>query len=103
MKIFNRHSIRLKGFDYCRGSGSKTLYFVTICTQNREYLFGNVGVVRAQPAMILNATGKIVESVWKSLPQHHPVELDQFQIMPNHIHMVIVILRSDPVGCRGVS
>ena len=87
MNLPNRKSIRLKDYDY----SSSGAYFVTICTKNREEIFGSVGVVRGQPKMILNNLGKIVESVWQSLPQHHPVELDQFQIMPNHIHMIIII------------
>lgn len=55
--------------------------------------------------MILNNVGKIVENVWKTLPQHHPIELDTFQIMPNHIHFNIQIvgaLRAMPeenAGC----
>lgn len=83
MVLPNRHSIRLKGYDY----SSCGAYFVTICTQNRELLFGDI----VDGKMILNKIGKIVESVWESLPQHHPIELDQSQIMPNHIHGIIVI------------
>lgn len=64
-------------------------------------MFGNVGVGRDRPEMILNKIGKIVKMVWESLPKHHPVELDQFQIMPNHVHMIIVITgasRRAPTG-----
>lgn len=93
MELLKRKQIRLKRYDYSEAG----YYFVTICTQNREFLFGSiVGVGRdrpdnAKPEMILNEMGKIVKSVWQSLPKHHPVELDQFQIMPNHVHMIIVI------------
>jgi putative transposase len=41
--------------------------------------------------MKLNRYGSIVENVWRSLPKHHNVKLDQFQIMPNHIHFIIII------------
>ncbi|MBU3935293.1 hypothetical protein KJ909_01335 [Patescibacteria group bacterium] len=39
--------------------------------------------------MILNNVGKIIQTVWQSLPKHHPVKLDTFQIMPNHVHAII--------------
>ncbi len=66
---------------------------MTIGTKDRQEIFGHVGVVREQPKMVLNKIGKIVESVWLSLPQHHLVQLDAFQIMPNHVHGIMVICR----------
>ncbi len=92
-----RKQIRLKQYDYSRSG----YYYVTICTENRECIFGHitiVGVGRDRPGsntnhtMILNQYGKIIQSVWESLPNHHPVELDVFQIMPNHIHFILQIL-----------
>jgi len=85
----NRQSIRLPGYDY----STPGLYFVTICTQNRENIFGEiVGATRGSPAHIkINIIGKIIENVWQSLPNHHPVILDAFQIMPNHVHFIIGI------------
>ena len=93
----NRRSIRLPGYDY-----SKTgTYFVTICTQNRECLFGTI----VDGEMRLNGVGRIVQSVWNGLPEHYPhVALDVMTIMPNHVHAIIVLA---PVGggcrngCRG--
>ena len=106
----NRQSIRLKNYDYSQTG----LYFVTVCTQNRECLFGHiinhpVGVGRDRPnlglcnhtilvgrdrpvSMILNKFGIIIKNVWESLHDHHPVELDAFQIMPNHIHFILRIV-----------
>lgn len=83
----NRKSLRMKGFDY----SSDGYYFITICTHNREYLFGNiVGATRGSPAhMKPNEFGEIVQSIWETLPGHHNVELDIFQLMPNHIHFII--------------
>lgn len=85
-----RHSIRLKNYDYSQSG----LYFITICTQNRKCLFGEiVGATRGSPTnMVLNETGKIIENVWQSLPNHHSVELDTFQIMPNHVHFILYII-----------
>lgn len=84
MVIKQRKQIRLKKYDY----SDSGWYFITICTQNRECLFGNiiVGATRGSP---LN---EIINNVWESLPNHHPVELNEFIIMPNHVHFIIHIL-----------
>jgi REP element-mobilizing transposase RayT len=44
------------------------------------------------PKMKLNKIGKIVDNIWNTLPDHHPVELDTFQIMPNHVHFILGIV-----------
>jgi putative transposase len=79
----HRHSIRLNGYDY----SSPGLYFVTICAIDRKCIFGNV----ENGNMIPNELGIIIQSTWESLPNHHPVELDIFQIMPNHLHFIIYL------------
>ena len=79
-----RRSIRLKGWDY----GSLGYYFVTICTQNREPLFGDI----TNGNMALNEIGCIVEKCWQDIPAHFPhVHLDEFIVMPNHFHGIIVM------------
>jgi REP element-mobilizing transposase RayT len=79
-----RRSIRLAGYDYSR-SGA---YFVSICTRNRECLFG----VLVDAGMQLNGAGSIVQTAWDDLPSHYPhLELDAFVIMPNHIHGIVVL------------
>lgn len=81
---FNRHSIRLKGYDYSQAG----MYFVTICAKNREYLFGEI----KNEEMILNDLGRIVEKEWMKTPDiRKNVGLDEFIVMPNHIHGIIVI------------
>jgi hypothetical protein len=78
----NRRSIRLKGYDYA-GAGA---YFVTICAQNRECLFGRI----EDGQMILNDAGRMVDMVWDQLPIRFPhLELDEFIVMPNHIHGIL--------------
>lgn len=73
----HRRSIRLKGYDY-HDAGA---YFVTICTKNREYVLNDVIVT------------EIIMAVWRALPQWFPtIELDEFVVMPNHIHFVVWIL-----------
>ena len=80
----NRHSIRLKNYDY----SSNGAYFVTICTHNREYLFGDV----VDGKMETNSLGNLVVSTWELLPNRFPVIIDTYQIMPNHFHGIIIIV-----------
>jgi|SRR3989344_1301685 len=94
-KIKNRKSVRLQSWDY----SSDAYYFVTICTQNRESIFGEI-VYRK---MMLNQYGTIVENVWKSLPNHHNVFLDKHQTMPNHFHGIIICTGVAMNGCTGVA
>ncbi len=82
--IHHRRSMRLKGYDYSQAGA----YFVTICSWNRQCIFGDVvdGNVK------LNEYGEIVDEYWYHLPQHHShVALDEFVIMPNHIHGILII------------
>lgn len=80
----NRRSIRLKRFDYAQQGA----YFVTICTHERENLFGRV----AEDEMRLSAEGEAVRDVWSGLPRLFPsVDLDEFVVMPNHVHGIIAI------------
>jgi len=80
----HRRSIRLKGYDYTQAGA----YFVTIVTQNRICLFGDIveGEVR------LSALGQIVAESWQWLAMRYEyVDLDECIIMPNHLHGIIVI------------
>jgi REP element-mobilizing transposase RayT len=86
----HRRSVRLKGHDYAQPGA----YFVTICTRDRECLFGHV----VNGEMRLNDAAEIVREQWLRTEQMRPnVELDAFVIMPNHVHGIIVIHES----CRG--
>jgi len=77
-------SMRLRNYDYSQPGA----YFITICTNNRECLFGNV----EKGKMILNDAGNFAGQCWLEIPMHYPnVTLDAFVIMPNHIHGIIVI------------
>ncbi|MGQ9925797.1 MAG: transposase [Chloroflexaceae bacterium] len=91
----HRCSIRLKGYDYTQAGA----YFVTICTQDRACLFGEV----VDGEMRLNDAGQIVQTAWDELPNHYPnVELDEFVVMPNHVHRIIVIVGAGAVGAGAV-
>ncbi|MDO8519330.1 MAG: transposase [Deltaproteobacteria bacterium] len=83
-----RKKLRLKWYDYSQAGG----YFVTICARDRACLFGRV----IGGKMEMNEAGKNIESVWKRLPERFPqIKLDEFVIMPNHIHGILII---DGVG-----
>ena len=88
----NRRSIRLPGYDYSKDGA----YFVTICTKDRKCLFGDI----ATRKMALNDAGRMVEIVWNELPKYYPrISTDTFQIMPNHIHGIVIIAGATPRGC----
>jgi len=80
----HRRSIRLRGYDYLQ-SGA---YFVTVCTKDRECLFGEV----MDGEMRWNEAGRIVQTTWAELPSHYPgVQIDEFVVMPNHVHGIVVL------------
>jgi REP element-mobilizing transposase RayT len=86
-KKHHRRSIRLQNYDY----SSEGAYFVTMCTQNRECLFGEI----VNGEMVLNEYGKIVEQCWFNLPNHYDnIKLDAYVIMPDHFHGIIFITDS---------
>jgi len=86
-KKHHRRSIRLQNYDY----SSEGAYFVTMCTQNRECLFGEI----VNGEMVLSEYGKIVEQCWFNLPNHYDnIELDAYVIMPDHFHGIIFITGS---------
>ena len=81
----HRRSIRLKGYDYSQSG----LYFITICTKNREHLFGQI----INGVMCLNDYGEIAMQCWREIPQHYPnAVLHEYVVMPNHIHGIIEII-----------
>ena len=86
--IRQRKPNRLKNFDY----SSSGYYFVTICTKNKNNYFGEI----KNNKMILNEYGNITKQCWENITKHFSnVELDEFQIMPNHIHGIIIIRNSN--------
>ncbi len=86
-----RRTIRLKDYDYSWPG----FYFVTICVKDKECCLGKIVEFNNSfdgPIVKLTKLGEIVKDVWRSIPEHHPMaELDEFIIMPNHLHGLIVI------------
>jgi len=121
--VHQRRSIRLKGYDYAQAGA----YFVTICTHKRQPIFGQIVGAGFTPAqnyqsgqpqglprrdangagftsdqntiMQLNEFGRIAHEQWMQIPaRFENVELDEFVIMPNHMHGIIIINETQPVG-----
>jgi putative transposase len=77
--IHHRQSVRLPGHDY----NSASAYFVTLCTNQPEPIFE------------ISELRKILIGNWQSLPERFPsVSLDEFIIMPDHIHFIIWLHRT---------
>jgi putative transposase len=88
---YRNETCRLAGHDYSAGGK----YFVTICTHGMISYFGNISVEK----MVLSKTGRIANELWYELPEHFPnVSLDEFVVMPNHIHGIIIIHPPNDVG-----
>jgi putative transposase len=87
----DRRSLRLPGYDYSLPDA----YFVTLCTHNRECLFGDI----QNGKMRLNNSGEFVLACWNEIPTHFPrTVLDAFVVMPNHVHGIIWITNSGADG-----
>jgi len=86
-----RKTNRLSKFDYSQPG----YYFVTVCTDNRKECFGKV----ENGVMILNTEGKIAEKSWKNTPEcYQGVDIDEFAVMPNHIHGIVIIRERQAEG-----
>ena len=77
-----RQPLRLKDYDYSQAG----VYFITICTQNHEHLFGEI----VEEKMHLNEAGKMIEKWYVELTNKFPdIEDEEYIIMPNHVHFII--------------
>ena len=80
----NRRSTRLKGYDY----STEGAYFITVVCLNRAHWFGKV----VTGEVILSDAGKIVEEEWlRSAELRKEISLDEYVVMPNHLHGIVVI------------
>lgn len=108
-----RNFPRFKNYDYSSCGG----YFLTICTkEKRNYFWCNVGATIGRPKNVeLSLYGKIAEEAINKIPEIYPsVRLDGYVIMPDHIHLLLVICADEfgrrrnvpfllwsPLQCRG--
>ena len=79
-----RKSIYLNGCDY----STPDAYLVTIYTHEHKCIFGRV----KNGQVILNEIGSLVEECWQKIPEQFlNLQLDEFIVMPNHLHGIIII------------
>ncbi|WP_029038692.1 transposase [Salinimicrobium xinjiangense] len=98
-KFRNKYRIsttRIQTWDY----GSNASYFITICTGGRIPFFGKISP--GNPQMDLSALGHVAFDLYKNIPSYFSyVVLDEFVIMPDHIHGIITIKKPITDGnCR---
>jgi REP element-mobilizing transposase RayT len=86
-------STRLRNWDYA----SQGMYFVTLCTKNREHYFGQIIKPESEDShfkMHLSEIGKKVETEWLKTPKVRPdmnLTFGEYQVMPNHFHAILII------------
>lgn len=89
----HRRSIRLKGYHYSQAG----VYFVTLCISDFQYCLGRMenGRIRLSPV------GEITDKYWQEIPHHfNHVELDEYVVMPNHIHGILILNNHNMVGIQ---
>jgi putative transposase len=82
--LHHRRTIRLSGWDY----SADAVYFVTVCTNDRSHLFGEI----VDNHMRVNTLGAVVVDSWRWLAsQYAHVTLDDWCLMPNHLHGLLIL------------
>ena len=99
MDLPKRKQIRLRAYDY----SAPGAYFVTICTYERRCILSDiaVGALHEAPAVSVRLTqiGQIVDETIRSLPgRYSNLTVDQYVIMPNHIHLLLRIKAERAIG-----
>lgn len=89
----HRRSIRIPGFNYAAAGW----FFVTVCTHERKSILSLI----ENNAVNVTAFGHLTEMCWAEIPRHFPnVQVDEFVVMPNHVHGIIVIDIEQGTACR---
>ena len=93
----NRKPLRLDCYDY----STPGAYFITFCTHNRKNMLSRiVGAIHESPKSQLTTWGRIVDTIIKNIPPHLCATIDRYVIMPNHIHLIILL--TEPESCRAI-
>ena len=82
-----RKKLRLKDYDYSQNG----CYFVTICTHNKEKVLSDV----RRGGALLHPLGRIVKNEISALAQRYDIKINPYVIMPNHVHMIISVDRTE--------
>ena len=94
-KYFERKNPRLKDYDYTLSG----YYFITICTKEKKHYFGEI----ANEIMKYNYIGKVANTCIKKIDDiYKPIKLDKYIIMPNHIHMILIVEKETPISISRV-
>jgi REP element-mobilizing transposase RayT len=102
-----RKPLRLRDFDYSIPGA----YFITICTHNKTAMLSHVvGAIHESPVIELTPYGEITDEIISNIPARFAVVVDQYVIMPNHIHFILAITddsqmratRESPLRSRSV-
>ena len=107
-----RKNLRMQSFDY----STPGAYFITICTYRRKNTLSHIvgaiheSPVHESPATELTEYGRIVDRIINSIPEHFNATIDRYVIMPNHIHLIVIIndgeemraIRESPLRGRSV-
>ncbi|UOO37521.1 transposase [Oscillospiraceae bacterium CM] len=99
MELQKRKKLRLPEHDYAQNG----MYFITMCTKDRQNLFWDVGAIinRPQDIPTLSDYGIIAEKTLFEIPKRYPhVRVDKYVIMPNHIHLILHLDNTDLDGGR---
>lgn len=98
--LTKRKPNRLKEFDYSQSNA----YFITICVKDRhEMLWNNVGarIARAQNSEDLSEYGIVIKNAINKIPEKYPsISVDKYVIMPNHIHIILLLHSVDGRAMR---
>lgn len=93
-EFHKRKPTRLKDFDY----NMEGAYFITICTQNRKNILSTI-VGEGSPLPQLSHYGKIVDKWVQKIPdKYQEISVDNYVIMPNHIHLLLLLTKKDGRG-----
>ena len=85
---YNRRSIRIKEYDYSK----EGMYFITICTQDRKKILSEIVGADDPVCPQLTSIGKIVDNIIREIDKiYNNVYIDKYVVMPNHIHLIIII------------
>ena len=96
-----RKKNRLQSYDY----QTPGYYFITFCTNDRACLLGHITEAdeTRRSFVVLSEAGVVVDQAIRSIPAHYSgVMLDKYVIMPNHVHLILVLL-DDGKPCPSVS
>lgn len=88
LNLQQRKLQRLKNYNYSQNGA----YFITICTNNRVHLFGQID----KGILIMNNAGKMVFDKFSEISEFYPdIRIDKYIVMPNHLHAILLIQHTE--------